>query len=159
MWLTYLLAQSKTWSEYSIKRLGEVKARPQLLINPRPMRPTSNTSASSEDMNRLDPLIISKYQKAVGEFIMYLCRDFIQGWFQNLSPCQIFTFKVENSLWFVFYELTRRFERMDFVQFIIYKMLPILTNHIKEVCKAEKLARGENLRVDDADLDVLRCYK
>ena len=74
---SFILSKSKTWSDYAAKRSNEIRHRPPLLLNPRPMRPSSNTSVSSDELNRPDPLIVSKYQKAVGELILYICRDFI----------------------------------------------------------------------------------
>ena len=156
---TFILYKSKTWIEYANKRSNEIRQRAPQLVPTRPMRPASTSTISSDDWNRTDPINIAKYQKAAADFIGFISRDFIQSWFEKLSPSPTFSFKIESTLWFAFNELTRRFERVDFVQFIIAKFLPLCTTHMKEIEKAERLARGENLRVENADLDVLRCYR
>lgn len=144
---SFILHKSKTWSEYSTQRRHEIRQKPQMLIQKLKFREV------------MDPLIVSKYQKVVGEIILNSSRDFIQSWWGKLTNSQMFVYKVESNLWNVFNELTRRLERTDFVGFIIYKILPIFTMHLKEVAKAEKLARGENVRVDDVDNDIIRIYK
>ena len=143
---SYILLKSKTWSDYSTQRSHEIRQRPQLLIQKVKTREV------------MDPLVVSKYQKIVGELILYTSRDFVQSWWGGLTNSRMFIYKVESSLWNVFYELTRRMERMDSVGFIVNKMLPIFTMHLKEVAKAEKLARGES-RGDDVDNDIIRIYR
>jgi hypothetical protein len=65
----FVLHKSKTWVEFGNKRNAEVKSRPPMLIQ----RVKSLAVVSS------DPLIVSKYQKIVGEIILNVSKDFIQG--------------------------------------------------------------------------------
>lgn len=65
--LEFILRQSKTWTEYGNKRNAETRVKAPILIQ----RLKSTKSA--------DPLVFSKYQKVVGEIILNVCKDFIQG--------------------------------------------------------------------------------
>lgn len=71
----------------------------------------------------------------------------------------MFVWKVESTLWNVFQEITKRFEKMDMVHFILYKMLPVFTMHLQEVAKAERLSRGENISLDFTENDLIRIYR
>ena len=65
--LEFILRQSKTWTEYGNKRNAEVGVKAPILLQ----RLKSTRSA--------DPLVFSKYQKVVGEIILNVSKDFIQG--------------------------------------------------------------------------------
>jgi hypothetical protein len=65
----FLLHKSKTWVDFGNKRNAEAKSRPPMLIQ----RVKSSAAVSS------DPLIVSKYQKVVGEIILNVSKDFLQG--------------------------------------------------------------------------------
>jgi hypothetical protein len=71
----------------------------------------------------------------------------------------MFVWKVESNLWNIFQEITKRFEKMDMVNFILYKMLPIFTIHLQEVAKVERLSKGENISQDLTENDIIRIYR
>ncbi len=91
-------------------------------------------------------------------------RDFVLSWYTRISHHHSFVNEVDKLLRAVVENIRDRIAEVDLVQTTVARIVPILTNHLKEFDHAEKLVRGKNLErsvteAEDLDLAIAAKYR
>jgi PXA domain len=90
-------------------------------------------------------------QKAIDDIISYVSRDFLQSWYKHISTDPTFIARIELLLHSILADLVHRVGKVDFTHFILARLFPLLTTHIKDFKNAEALVRGSNKRYAPTD--------
>jgi sorting nexin-25 len=100
-------------------------------------------------------------QIVADEIIGMVIKDFLESWFKFVSNDPTFTKRVETLFHTVIGNLVYRIEKVDFTQFILSRLFPIITNHIRYFKQAENLVRGSSKKYAPTDLisDELQLAK
>ncbi|KAI8092564.1 PXA domain-containing protein [Halteromyces radiatus] len=94
------------------------------------------------------------------ELVSYIIRDFIQSWFNNVSPPneQSFPLSVDHIIRSAAFALKRRLEQVDTMSVLLNRLVPRITAHISEFRAAEVALRGRFLErsvTESDELDLL----
>lgn len=82
------------------------------------------------------------------QILIYVRRDFVSNWFNQISPNTIFPYYIDYLLHYAVAELYGRIlNNLDLTQLILGRVCGILTNHIQEYQNAERLLRASRLTV------------
>lgn len=91
-------------------------------------------------------------------------RDFVTSWYSNISPDSSFGDEVDKMLRAVLVDLRARCLEVDMVQIAVARVVPIITEHLKDFSLAERLVRGKQLErraaeSQELDLAIARRYR
>ncbi|ORZ21687.1 PXA domain-domain-containing protein [Absidia repens] len=96
---------------------------------------------------------------AFDELLSYVLRDFIQSWFDNLSPQEhSFPKSVDDIIRSAALELKRRLTQVDSLSVLLHRLIPRITAHISEFRASEVALRGRFLErtvTESDELDLL----
>ncbi|KAK9451704.1 PXA domain-containing protein [Limtongia smithiae] len=104
----------------------------------------------------------SEISKSLDLIIQYILRDFILSWYSQISADGSFPAQVDNTIRSAVKEIQERLRRVDFVNFTMQKLIPILTKHVAEFAAAETALRGKNLNkqfTESRELDQVLAEK
>lgn len=102
--------------------------------------------------------------KAVDSLLELVVRDFITSWYQNVTTKDVFQNEVDRAIRGTFDNIRERTAGLDIVEIAVAKIVPIITNHIREFYNAERVVRGKNLSRDmteseELDLAIASKYR
>lgn len=102
--------------------------------------------------------------EGIDELLLFITRDFISSWYQNISPSPVFVNEVDGVIRTAVENLRDRLFAEDLVSLIVSRIFPILTSHIREFDIAERLVRGRNLsrnvtESEELDLAIASKYR
>ncbi|KAJ3300686.1 Intermediate filament protein [Borealophlyctis nickersoniae] len=97
------------------------------------------------------------------EILTFVSRDFIRSWYPAISAEPVFLSRVDTAIHVAVVAIKQRLEHVDFVQFVASRILPLLTSHVTECRRAERLLKAERVRktpleTDEADCQLARYY-
>ncbi|KAJ3275962.1 Intermediate filament protein [Terramyces sp. JEL0728] len=107
---------------------------------------------------RIDSIIIPSFKKIINnpemenvmnEILFNVNRDYIQTWYKNISRNNSFPRNIDNLLHYAVIELIYRFQTVDISQWILSRLLNIVTAHLKEVQNAVRLLRASGIQSKD----------
>ncbi|KAJ3319044.1 Intermediate filament protein [Boothiomyces sp. JEL0866] len=107
---------------------------------------------------RSDSIIVPTFKKIINnpemenvmnEILFNVNRDYIQTWYKHISKNNIFIRNVDNLLHHAVIELIYRFQNVDISQWILSRLLNIVTVHLKEVQNAVRLLRASGIQSKD----------
>ncbi|KKA27457.1 hypothetical protein TD95_005000 [Thielaviopsis punctulata] len=103
-----------------------------------------------------------KVSKTVDTLLEYIIRDFVNSWYSKISSDPAFLNEVDNVLRVALCSLRDRLMELDLVDVIISRIVPILTNHIRDFRVAEVIVRGRKLNrsmTETEELDLAIASK
>lgn len=102
--------------------------------------------------------------EGLDELLSLLTRDFIASWHRSISPNPMFVNEVDRVIRTAVGNLRDRLLAEDLISFIVSRIFPILTTHLKEFDVAERSVRGRNLtrnvtESDELDIAIASKYR
>ncbi|KAJ3258494.1 Intermediate filament protein [Boothiomyces macroporosus] len=88
-------------------------------------------------------------ENVMNEILFNVNRDYVQTWYKNISKNPIFIRNVDNLLHHAVIELIYRLQAVDISQWILSRLLNIVTTHLKEVQNAVRLLRASGIQSKD----------
>jgi sorting nexin-25 len=88
-------------------------------------------------------------QRAVNQIVNYISRDYLRAWYRNISLDPTWLNRTEVSIHSILAELFARLSKIDFVQFIVGRIFPILISHIQHFKQAEALLRAGSKKLSN----------
>lgn len=101
---------------------------------------------------------------AIDGLLELASRDFISAWYGNISKSPVFANEVDRGIRVALGNIRKTLLKEDLVEVIVSRIVPILTNHLKEFDKAERAVRGKNLtrnvtESEELDLAIANRYR
>ncbi|KAF3939511.1 hypothetical protein ABW19_dt0207919 [Dactylella cylindrospora] len=105
-----------------------------------------------------------KISDALDEVIGLIIGSFVNEWYQRITPDPAFSNQVEKTIRHALYTLWIRAEKLDIVEMLVGKVVPLLTTHLSEFAAAERAVRGKHLNKqltesEELDIAVASKYK
>jgi sorting nexin-25 len=85
----------------------------------------------------------------------FVLRDFITTWCKNISLRPLFQNEVDRAIRQVLDNVRKRTQQLDMVELGVARIVPILTNHMRDFYNAERIVRGKNLSRDMTESEEL----
>lgn len=82
---------------------------------------------------------------AIDSLLELVARDFISVWYGNISKSPVFANEVDRGIRVALGNIRDTLLKEDLVEIIVSRIVPILTNHLKDFDQAERAVRGKNL--------------
>ncbi|KAF3492081.1 uncharacterized protein GIQ15_01598 [Arthroderma uncinatum] len=82
---------------------------------------------------------------ALDELLQFVKRDFIGSWYGNISNNPKFADEIDSTIRTAIGHIKDRLLKEDFVEIFVARIVPIVTNHLKDVDLAERAVRGRSL--------------
>lgn len=101
---------------------------------------------------------------SVDGFFDLILRDFITSWYRNISDRTLFQNEVDRAIRGALGNIGNRMAGLDIVEIAVARIVPIITNHMRDFSNAERAVRGKNLsrdmtESDELDLAIAAKYK
>lgn len=115
--------------------------------------------------NRIDlypsSTIISK---SLDRLLDWLLRDLVTSWYSNISRSPNFVREIDGAIRTALLGIGNRILGIDIVEAAISRIVPIVTNHLKDFYDAERAIRGRDLKrnvteSEELDLAIARKYR
>lgn len=94
---------------------------------------------------------------ALDDLLQLMQRDFIKSWYSHISLKPSFNDEVDRIIRATLTDLHDRLRDMDLIQIGVARIVPIVTEHLKDFYHAERLVRGKNLEryvTESQELDL-----
>ena len=101
---------------------------------------------------------------ALDGLLDWLLRDFIASWYGNITRKPNFINEVDRAIRVALINIKNKLLPLDFVEIVVLRFVPIVTNHLKEFYEAERAIRGKNLNrnvteSEELDLAIAGRYR
>lgn len=97
----------------------------------------------------------SALSKSTDALLDLVTRDFISSWYQNISTKHVFENEVDRTIRETLASVQERVAKLDIVEIAVAKIVPLITNHIRDFYTAERNVRGKNLNRDMTESEEL----
>ncbi|KAI9775655.1 MAG: Intermediate filament protein [Geoglossum umbratile] len=93
-----------------------------------------------------------------------ILRDFVAEWYNNISRDLSFTNEVDRTIRTAIRSLRNRLFAVDIVEVAVSRLVPIITDHLRDFYEAERAVRGKNLNrnvteSEELDLAIAAKYR
>lgn len=100
----------------------------------------------------------------VDGLIDLILRDFVRSWYDKISKQPAFTIEVDKAVREALGNILERVLAVDLVEACTSRLVPIVTNHLRDFDEAERLVRGKRLtrnitESDELDLAIAGKYR
>lgn len=101
--------------------------------------------------------------EAIGQLVHLALRDFISSWYKAISPSPTFVDEVDKNIRAALVELRDRILQEDVTNMVVARIVPVITNHLREFDSAERVVRGRALNrnlpeSEELDLAIAAKY-
>ncbi|RDW72040.1 hypothetical protein BP5796_08074 [Coleophoma crateriformis] len=108
-----------------------------------------------------DSFIVSS---ALDDLLELIIRDFVKSWYAGISKNPVFPNEVDKTIRLALIGLLDRLKRVDIVEVVTIRIVPILTTHFKDFYDAERTIRGKHLNrnvteSEELDLAIAGKYR
>jgi sorting nexin-25 len=97
----------------------------------------------------------AKVSLSIDGLVDLVLRDFVTVWYKNISPRPLFQNEVDRAIRHALDNVRRRTTQLDMVELGVARIVPILTNHMRDFYNAERIVRGKNLSRDMTESEEL----
>ena len=102
--------------------------------------------------------------EALDEILELILRDQVIVWYRHISHSSSFTNAVDSTLRTALASLRDKLLAVDLVEITVSKIVPLLTDHLRELYEVERTVRGDDLKrevteSDQLDLAIAGKYK
>ncbi|KAJ9647822.1 tRNA (guanine-N(7)-)-methyltransferase (tRNA(m7G46)-methyltransferase) [Coniosporium tulheliwenetii] len=158
-----ILSVSKQPREH--QRAGIDRKRNVAFVSPRAWR--AETAAlkgrlqyTSEQLYPQSPVVSGRFDTLVG----LLLRDFVTSWYGAISSRPTFSNEVDRAIRAALVNIRDRVLNLDMIEVGVSRMLPIVTEHMRDFYEAERLVRGRKLsrnvtESEELDLAIAGKYR
>jgi sorting nexin-25 len=117
-------------------------------------------------MYMMEPVYPPSYiiSDSIDVLIGLILRDFVKGWYGNISKSPTFVNEVDRAVRAALGEIRDRLLTVDVVEITVSRIIPLVTDHLKATSEAERLVRGKKLsrnitESEELDLAIAAKYK
>jgi sorting nexin-25 len=119
---------------------------------------------TKRNMYMMEPLYPASFviSDSIDVLVGLILRDFVKGWYGNISKSPTFVNEVDRAVRAAMGELRDRILAVDMVETVVSRMIPIITEHLRASYDAERVVRGRKLSrnvTDSEELDVAIAAK
>ena len=102
--------------------------------------------------------------EALNGLLSLVLRDFVTAWYGNISRSGRFEAEIDRAVRAALSSIRHRAARLDVVEFIVSRLAPLITAHLRDFDEAERVVRGKKLeRVvtesEELDLAIAARYR
>ncbi|KAF1817117.1 PXA-domain-containing protein [Eremomyces bilateralis CBS 781.70] len=113
---------------------------------------------------RRDPIYppSSEVSQAADRLLNLILRDFVQSWYSKISPRPTFTNEVDRAIRTALKNILDRVLALDLVDIVVSRLIPIVTEHLRDFDEAERAVRGRKLSrsvTESEELDLAIAAK
>jgi sorting nexin-25 len=158
------LVLTTSWKK-ELRRGGEVYYGPRRVAFVAPGKWKAEREAlTRRNMYMMEPIYPASFvvSDSIDVLIGLVLRDFVKGWYGNISKSPTFVNEVDKALRAAMGELRDRILAVDMVETVVSRMIPIITEHLRASYEAERIVRGRKLSrnvTDSEELDVAIAAK
>lgn len=98
---------------------------------------------------------VRSFSKAVDGLLDLVIRDYVTSWYSAISTRQRFQHEIDRVIRSALLTIVARFTDIDIVEVGTARVLPIITNHLREFYEAERAIRGRDLNGNMTESDEL----
>ena len=114
--------------------------------------------------NRTDLYPSSIISKSLDQLLDWLLRDLVTSWYNNISRSPNFVREIDTAIRIASLGIGNRISRIDVVEAAVSRIVPLVTNHLKDFYDAERAIRGRDLKrnvteSEELDLAIARNYR
>ncbi|KAF2745058.1 hypothetical protein M011DRAFT_147748 [Sporormia fimetaria CBS 119925] len=100
---------------------------------------------------------------SIDVLIGLVLRDFVKSWYGNISKSPTFVNEVDRAVRAALGDISDRLLAVDVVETTVWRIIPLLTDHLKSTYEAERVVRGHKLsrnvtRSEELDLAIAAKY-
>jgi sorting nexin-25 len=160
LWLTTTTAWNK-----ELRSGGEVDYGPRHVAFLAPEKWKAEKEAlNKRNMYMMEPLYPASFviSDSVDVLIGLILRDFVKGWYGNISKSPTFVNEVDKAVRAALGEIRERILAVDMVETVVSRMIPLITDHLRASYEAERIVRGRKLSrniTDSEELDLAIAAK
>jgi sorting nexin-25 len=152
--LAFLLLTSSKGSDYRYNHATTI--RPPAFVTPALWK---QEKAALKSRSRYDKTPIypssANVSLSIDGLLDFVLRDFITTWYKNISLRPLFQNEVDRAIRQVLDNVRKRTQQLDMVELGVARIVPILTNHMRDFYNAERIVRGKNLSRDMTESEEL----
>lgn len=102
--------------------------------------------------------------KTLDKLLDWLLRDLVTAWYSNISRSPNFIHEIDGAIRTASLEIGKRILGIDTVEVAVSRIVPLVTNHLKDFYDAERAIRGRDLKrnvteSEELDLAIARKYR
>lgn len=106
----------------------------------------------------------TEVSSALGELIHLALRDFVSSWYRSISQRPYFVNEIDKNIRHAIVAFEKRLEGEDMIGVIVARIIPLVTDHLREFDNAEKIVRSRALNQaipesEEVDLAIAARYK
>jgi sorting nexin-25 len=146
-------------------RRGEVNYGPRRVTFVAPGKWKAEREAlTKRNMYMMEPIYPASFvvSDSIDVLIGLILRDFVKGWYGNISKSPTFVNEVDRAMRAALGEIRDRILAVDMVETVVSRMIPLITEHLRASYEAERIVRGRKLSrnvTDSEELDVAIAAK
>lgn len=142
-----------------------VLPRVAAFVHPRTWEADTTWLSKKATYNRIDlypsSTIISN---ALDKLLDWLLRDLVTSWYSNISRSPHFVHEIDCTIRTASLGIGNRIFGIDIVEAVVSRIVPLVTNHLKDFYDAERAIRGRDLKrnvteSEELDLAIARKYR
>jgi sorting nexin-25 len=158
------LVLTTSWKK-ELRRGGEVYYGPRRVAFVAPGKWKAEREAlTKRNMYMMEPIYPASFvvSDSIDVLIGLILRDFVKGWYGNISKSPTFVNEVDKAMRAAMGEIRDRILAVDMVETVVSRMIPIITEHLRASYEAERIVRGRKLSrnvTDSEELDVAIAAK
>lgn len=104
------------------------------------------------------------FSRAVDELLNLILRDYVTSWYGGISSRPLFQNEIDRCIRSALLSISARILDLDVVEIVVARILPVITNHLKDFYDAEHILRGKDLtsnvtESDELDAAIASKYK
>ncbi|KAF2267000.1 hypothetical protein CC78DRAFT_614457 [Lojkania enalia] len=114
----------------------------------------------------MEPLYPTSFviSDSIDVLIGLILRDFVKGWYGNISKSPTFVNEVDRAVRAALGEIRDRILAVDMVETVVSKIIPMITEHLRASYEAERVVRGRKLSLnvtesEELDMAIAAKYK
>ncbi|KAI9751805.1 MAG: hypothetical protein M4579_005891 [Chaenotheca gracillima] len=124
------------------------------------------TALTAETTTKRNPLYPPSFvvSENLDDLLDLALRDFVRSWYVNITPSPSFPNEVDKAIRFALEKLRDRIFAVDLVEVGVSRIVPLVTEHMKDFYNAERAVRGKHLNrqvteSDELDLAIAGKYR
>lgn len=146
-WLTFCTAwNTVAWKEASRQSERSRGARHAAFARPEHWR-REVEALTKRNEYMMEPIYPASFvlSDSLDVLVGLILRDFVKSWYGSISKSPTFVNEVDRAIRAALGELRDRMLAVDLVDFVVSRLIPILTEHLRASYEAEQIVRGRKL--------------
>jgi sorting nexin-25 len=164
-WLIFATSWKKELRSGESEKYGHYGPRHAAFLAPDKWR-AERDALTKRSMYMMEPLYPTSFliSDSVDVLLGLILRDFVKGWYGNISKSPTFVNEVDRAVRAALGEISNRIMAVDIVEMVVSRLIPLITEHLRDAYEAERIVRGKKLsrnmtESEELDLAIAAKYK